>query len=73
VPCESSPDSSPSGWQVHDPVERGKYSGRVLVLVDGVSLTAADLVSRARAIQSVFETVEREVLDVVESDASSTS
>ena len=38
------------------------------VVVNGVPLTAGDLVGRARAIQGVFESVEREVLDVVESD-----
>jgi hypothetical protein len=38
------------------------------VVVNGVPLTAADLVSRARAIQAVFEPIEREVLDLVESD-----
>ena len=38
------------------------------VVVNGVPLTAADLVSRARAIQGAFEPIEREVLDLVDSD-----
>ena len=38
------------------------------VVVNGVPLTAADLVSRARAIQGVFEPVEHKVLDLVEDD-----
>ncbi len=38
------------------------------VVVNGVPLTAADLVNRARAMQDVFESIESEVLDLVESD-----
>src|SRR4051794_40538842 len=38
------------------------------VSVNGASLTAADLVARARALQAVFEAPEREVLEVVEGD-----
>jgi len=36
------------------------------VVVNGGSLTAADMVARARALQQVFEAPEREVLDVAE-------
>src|SRR3954468_7338888 len=36
------------------------------VTVNGADLTAADLVARARALQGVFEPLERHVLDVVE-------
>ena len=38
------------------------------VTVNGRSLTAADLVDRARAMQGVFEAPERRVLDVVEGE-----
>jgi ketosteroid isomerase-like protein len=38
------------------------------VTVNGTDLTAADLVARARALQGVFDPLEREVLDVVEGD-----
>ena len=40
------------------------------VTVNGTSLTAADLVARARAMQAALERQEREVLDVVEAGAS---
>jgi hypothetical protein len=40
------------------------------VTVNGTSLTAADLVARARAMQAALERPEREVLDVVEAGAS---
>ena len=36
------------------------------VTVNGTPLTAADLVSRARAVQATFERVERQVVSVVE-------
>jgi hypothetical protein len=36
------------------------------VMVNGGSLTAADMVTRARAMQKVFEAPEREILDVAE-------
>jgi len=36
------------------------------VVVNGGSLTAADMVSRARALQQVFDAPKREVLDVAE-------
>jgi predicted ester cyclase len=38
------------------------------VTVNGVPLTASDLVARARTMQAVFDHPEREVLDVVETD-----
>ena len=38
------------------------------VVVNGMSLSAADLVNRARAMQGVFEPIERELLDSMESD-----
>jgi ketosteroid isomerase-like protein len=38
------------------------------VRVNGADLTAADLVARARALQGVFEGLDRDVLDVVDSD-----
>jgi predicted ester cyclase len=36
------------------------------VVVNGVPLSAADLVARARAVQAAFDTIDAEVLDVVE-------
>ena len=36
------------------------------VLVNGVPITATDMVARARALQGVFDGVERQVLDVVD-------
>jgi len=38
------------------------------VVVNGTTLAAFDLVARARALQGVFDPLEREVLEVVESD-----
>lgn len=38
------------------------------VVVNGTTLAAVDLVARARALQGVFDPLEREVLEVVESD-----
>jgi len=45
---------------------RGLYTDPVTV--NGAALTAADLVTRARALQGTFAEPEREVLDVVEAD-----
>jgi hypothetical protein len=38
------------------------------VTVNGATLTAADLVARARALQRTFEAPEREILDTVQAD-----
>ena len=38
------------------------------VTVNGAELTTADLAARARALQAVFDPLEREVLEVVEGD-----
>ena len=58
-------DPLPEGPAAEDAV-RTLYTDPVVV--NGVPLTAADLVSRARAIQGVFEPIERKVLDLVEDD-----